>query len=75
VALGCSRHTLALALAVGAADVFRTPGELTSDDANFESAPLRQRNLWKVGSVPGLVSERLLGSKTMSSIGRSSVCM
>lgn len=52
---------LALALAVVAADVFRTPGELTSDDANFESAPLRQRNLWKVGSLPGLVSERLLG--------------
>jgi hypothetical protein len=49
-----------LALAVVALDVLRTPGELEADDARFESAPMRQRNLWKVGLLPGLASERLL---------------
>lgn len=52
---------VALALAVVAVDVLRTPGELKADDARFESAPMRQRNLWKVGFLPGLASERLLG--------------
>lgn len=52
---------IALALAVVATDVLRTPGQLGADDARFESAPMRQRNLWKVGFLPGLASERLLG--------------
>lgn len=52
---------VALALIVIATDVLRTPGELRADDARFESAPMRQRGLWKVGFLPGLMSERLLG--------------
>ncbi|MBA3432846.1 MAG: hypothetical protein H0U08_02005 [Actinobacteria bacterium] len=52
---------IALALAVVATDALRTPAELRADDARFESAPMRQRNLWKVGFLPGLASERLLG--------------
>lgn len=52
---------IAVALAVVAIDVLRTPRELAADDARFESAPMRQRNLWKVGFLPGLASERLLG--------------
>jgi hypothetical protein len=52
---------VALGLVVVAADMLRTPGELTADDARFESAPMRQRGLWKVGFLPGLASERLLG--------------
>ncbi|MDQ3379044.1 MAG: hypothetical protein M3546_01815 [Actinomycetota bacterium] len=52
---------VAVALAVVAVDILRTPGQITADDARFESAPMRQRNLWKVGFLPGLASERLLG--------------
>jgi hypothetical protein len=52
---------LAAALAVVATDLLRTPRELGRDDARFESAPMRQRGLWKVGLLPGLASERLLG--------------
>ena len=52
---------VAVALAVVATDVLRTPGQIAADDARFESAPMRQRNLWKVGFLPGLMSERLLG--------------
>lgn len=52
---------VALVLAVVAADVLRSPGQIAADDARFESAPMRQRNLWKVGFLPGLMSERLLG--------------
>ncbi len=51
----------AVALAVVAVDLLRTPGQIAADDARFESAPMRQRNLWKVGFLPGLASERLLG--------------
>jgi hypothetical protein len=51
----------AVALAVVAVDVLRAHGELRADDARFESAPMRQRGLWKVGLLPGLASERLLG--------------
>lgn len=54
---------VALALVVVATDLLRTPGELAADDARFESAPMRQRGLWKVGFLPGLASERLLGIK------------
>lgn len=52
---------VALALAVVAVDLLRTPSALAADDTRFESAPMRQRNLWKVGFLPGLASERLLG--------------
>ena len=52
---------VAAALVVIATDLLRTPRELTRDDARFESAPMRQRGLWKVGFLPGLASERLLG--------------
>lgn len=52
---------VAMALVVIATDLLRTPRELTRDDARFESAPMRQRGLWKVGFLPGLASERLLG--------------
>jgi hypothetical protein len=52
---------VAVTLVVIATDLLRTPRELTSDDARFESAPMRQRGLWKVGFLPGLASERLLG--------------
>lgn len=52
---------LAVALVVLATDLLRTPPELRADDARFESAPMRQRGLWKVGLLPGLASERLLG--------------
>ena len=52
---------VAVTLAVVAVDLLRTPGQIAADDARFESAPMRQRNLWKVGFLPGLASERLLG--------------
>lgn len=52
---------VAVALVVVATDLLRTPGQIAADDARFESAPMRQRNLWKVGFLPGLMSERLLG--------------
>lgn len=52
---------VALALVVVATDLLRTPGQIAGDDARFESAPMRQRGLWKVGFLPGLMSERLLG--------------
>lgn len=52
---------MALALVVIATDLLRTPGQIRADDARFESAPMRQRGLWKVGFLPGLMSERLLG--------------
>lgn len=52
---------VALALVLVALDVLQTPGEIAADDARFESAPMRQRSLWKVGLLPGLASERLLG--------------
>jgi hypothetical protein len=52
---------VAVALVVIATDLLRTPRELMRDDARFETAPMRQRGLWEVGFLPGLMSERLLG--------------
>jgi hypothetical protein len=52
---------LAIALAVVAVDVFRTPGELTTDDRRFQTAPTSQVGLWDVGFLPGDGSEKLLG--------------
>jgi hypothetical protein len=52
---------VAAALLVVATDLLRAPHELTRDDTRFETAPLRQRGLWEVGSLPGPTTERLLG--------------
>jgi hypothetical protein len=52
---------LAIALAVVAADVLRTPGELATADRRFQSAPTRDAAFWDVGFLPGNASERLLG--------------
>ncbi|MGH3132479.1 MAG: hypothetical protein ACRDNY_01830 [Gaiellaceae bacterium] len=52
---------VAIALAVVAVDTVRTPGEVTSDDARFQTSPMRQRGLWNVGFLPRNVSETLLG--------------
>ena len=51
----------AIVLVVVAVDLIRTPGEVTVDDARFQTAPMRQRGLWDVGFLPGDLSERLLG--------------
>jgi len=51
----------AIALVVGAVDLLRTPGEVTADDARFQTAPMRQRGLWDVGFLPRDLSEQLLG--------------
>ena len=51
----------AVALAVVAVDLFRTPGEIKRDDDRFQAAPMRQRGLWQIGSLPGELNERLLG--------------
>ena len=53
----------AVALVVVATDLLGARRELARDDARFESAPLRQRGLWRVGFLPGLTSEHLLGIK------------
>lgn len=52
---------VAILLAVVAVDVLRAPGEITTDDTRFQTAPMRQRGLWDVGFLPGDLSERLLG--------------
>ena len=52
---------VALALVVIATDLLRTPGQITADDARFESAPMRQGGLWDVGFLPRNLSEKLLG--------------
>jgi hypothetical protein len=52
---------IALVLAVVAVDVLRTPGQVTSDDRRFQTAPMRQAGLWDVGLLPRDGSERLLG--------------
>ena len=52
---------VAIALAVVAADVLRTPTELKSDDTRFQTAPMRQGGLWRLGFLPGDGSEKLLG--------------
>ena len=52
---------VAILLAVVAVDVLRAPGEVTTDDTRFQTAPMRQRGLWDVGFLPGDLSERLLG--------------
>jgi hypothetical protein len=50
-----------LVFAVLALDVLRAPAELTTDDARFQTAPLRQAGLWEVGFLPRDGSESLLG--------------
>jgi len=52
---------IAIALAVVAVDLLRTPGEITADDTRFQTAPMRQRGLWDVGFLPKDLSERVLG--------------
>jgi hypothetical protein len=52
---------IAIALAVVALDVFRTPGQVSSDDRRFHTAPMRQAGLWNVGFLPRSGSEKLLG--------------
>jgi hypothetical protein len=52
---------LAMALAVVAVDVFRTPGELATDDRRFRTAPASEAGLWDVGILPRDGSEKLLG--------------
>jgi hypothetical protein len=52
---------LAIALAVVAVDVLRAPGQLTSDDTRFQTAPMRQAGLWNVGFLPNDFTERMLG--------------
>ena len=51
---------LAVALALVAADVLRTPGQVSRDDSRFQTAPMRQAGLWEVGFLPGDVGRRLL---------------
>jgi hypothetical protein len=51
----------AIALAIVAVDVLRTPGELSDDDRRFQTAPAREPGRWKVGFLPGDRSEQLLG--------------
>ncbi len=50
-----------LVFAVLALDLARAPGELTTDDARFHTAPLRQAGLWEVGFLPRDGSESVLG--------------
>lgn len=50
----------AVLLGVVAVDLLRTPGEVETDDNRFQSAPMRQRGLWEVGSLPRGLNERLL---------------
>lgn len=50
----------AILLTIVAVDVLRTPGEIETDDNRFQSAPMRQRGLWDVGSLPENLNERLL---------------
>jgi hypothetical protein len=50
-----------LVCAVLALDVMRAPAELTTDDARFHTAPLRQAGLWEVGFLPRDGSESVLG--------------
>lgn len=52
---------IAILLAVVAVDVLRAPGEITTDDTRFQTAPMRQRGLWDVGFLPKDLSERVLG--------------
>jgi Flp pilus assembly protein TadD len=52
---------LAIALAIVAVDVFRTPAELTTHDRRFQAAPTSQARLWDVGLLPRDASEKLLG--------------
>ena len=52
---------VALVLTVLALDVLRAPAELTTDDARFQTAPLRQAGLWEVGFLPRDGSESVLG--------------
>jgi len=60
-ALAALAVPVAFALAVVAVDVLRTPGQVTSDDQRFQTAPMRQAGLWDVGFLPRDGSERLLG--------------
>lgn len=57
----CLAVPVAILLAVVAVDVLRAPGEITTDDTRFQTAPMRQRGLWDVGFLPGDLSEPLLG--------------
>lgn len=50
----------AVVLAIVAVDLLRTPGQVEADDNRFHSAPMRQRGLWEVGSLPENLNERLL---------------
>jgi hypothetical protein len=50
-----------LVLAVLALDVVRAPAELTTHDARFHTAPLRQAGLWEIGFLPRDGSESVLG--------------
>jgi hypothetical protein len=50
-----------LVSAVLALDVMRAPAELTTDDARFQTAPLRQAGLWEIGFLPRDGSESVLG--------------
>lgn len=52
---------LAILLAVVAADVLRTPTQLTSDDTRFQTAPMRQGGLWDFGYLPDDLTEEILG--------------
>ena len=51
----------AVMLSVVAVDVFRSPDELVTDDARFQTAPMRQAGLWNVGFLPRDGSEAVLG--------------
>jgi hypothetical protein len=51
----------AIALAVVAVDVLRTPGQLADDDSRFQTDPKREPGLWDVSFLPNDASEKLLG--------------
>jgi len=52
---------IAVVFVVVAIDVLRTPGQLTSDDTRFQTAPQRQGGLWDFGFLPGETTEQILG--------------
>jgi hypothetical protein len=60
-ALAALAVPLAIALAVVAVDVVRTPSQLSHDDRRFQTSPARLAGLWDVGFLPRDGSERLLG--------------
>jgi hypothetical protein len=59
-ALAVVATALAVVFVVVAVDVLRTPGQLTSDDTRFQTAPLRQGGLWDFGFLPGDATEKIL---------------